>query len=446
VGTGTTGDPFAVGRSAIYVVDVADGRPRRIAEDFTVARNPVWSPDGRAILFAGNREPVEVWGRIDWWTASLDGGLDRIGRPLSPEQPAVPLAWPSPGEVWAFQRPSVGDDRLVRVSLADRREVDRTPRLERGARLFAPARGTGGTMVFASSHERVGVWLLPIAAEEGRATGELRSPVSSSNAVTYPLLSDDGKWFAFREGEGSDARIAWMNLDTRETRTRSGEVHLTPLALTRDGQQLVYSDAGPSARTELLSRTAASPIYSIWHEGITWDVSAHGQHLLRHRMGSQPRAIEVVHMATGSAVSILEDPEWNLYLSAWSPDERWVAFEAIWGIEERIFVAPFLGNRRIPAEAWIDVGRGTCPRWSPDGGRVYFLARHDGQRCLYSRRVDRTTRRPIGDAEAVHHFHQPTLSPDNVRPGLFRFSVARDKLAVVLGERRSNIYALHDWR
>src|SRR3954469_17297638 len=48
-------------------------------------------------------------------------------------------------------------------------------------------------------------------------------------------------------------------------------------------------------------------------------------------------------------------------------------------------------------------------QWSPDGNTLYFTSGADGFTCLWAQRLDGNTRRPLGDAFAVQHFHGRTL-------------------------------------
>src|SRR5204862_268358 len=67
---GSQGDDFLPPAGKIYVVPVSGGAARQLCAEFASAAFPVWSPDGRRLLFEGAREKDS----FDWWTVSLADG------------------------------------------------------------------------------------------------------------------------------------------------------------------------------------------------------------------------------------------------------------------------------------------------------------------------------------------------------------------------------------
>jgi hypothetical protein len=43
--------------------------------------------------------------------------------------------------------------------------------------------------------------------------------------------------------------------------------------------------------------------------------------------------------------------------------------------------------------------------WSPDGALLYFLSEREGFRCILAQRLDPATKRLLGEAFPVRHFH-----------------------------------------
>lgn len=77
-----------VAQRGILVLPVAGGAPRRLAGAFFFAADPVWSPDGKKILFWGLPKREEP---ADWWIVPLDGGVAmKIGAAaVLPELPSA---------------------------------------------------------------------------------------------------------------------------------------------------------------------------------------------------------------------------------------------------------------------------------------------------------------------------------------------------------------------
>src|SRR5262249_7360115 len=74
-------DSAAPGVTKIFVVPASGGEPRELRPDFASAQGPIWSPDGKKILFVGVREPTamlpsqeRIFEAVDWWVTPLDGG------------------------------------------------------------------------------------------------------------------------------------------------------------------------------------------------------------------------------------------------------------------------------------------------------------------------------------------------------------------------------------
>jgi Tol biopolymer transport system component len=100
----------------------------------------------------------------------------------------------------------------------------------------------------------------------------------------------------------------------------------------------------------------------------------------------------------------------------------------------------------VPREKWILVSSGTDedfnPCWSPDGRFVYFLSERDGFRCIWGRRLDSTSKKPVGEVFAVQHFHsaRSSLRLTGTRGYLTGLSAGGGKLVFSLGEMTGNVW------
>ena len=66
--------PAVPGSGTVWVVPAAGGQPRRVGPNFTAARYPIWSPDGKRLLCVGytSAKAYEI-SSIDWWLLAPDG-------------------------------------------------------------------------------------------------------------------------------------------------------------------------------------------------------------------------------------------------------------------------------------------------------------------------------------------------------------------------------------
>ena len=88
--------------SQSYVMSLAGGEPIPVLDEFAVARDPIWSPQGDALLvLAGLRRGVAGEDSFDWWWVPLDegptvktGALDHDGLRRAE---AAPSYWSSMG-------------------------------------------------------------------------------------------------------------------------------------------------------------------------------------------------------------------------------------------------------------------------------------------------------------------------------------------------------------
>jgi hypothetical protein len=152
----------------------------------------------------------------------------------------------------------------------------------------------------------------------------------------------------------------------------------------------------------------------------------------------------VVDIASKRHTGLLNHPVWTLWNPRFSPDDRWLSFNATKPGESRIFIAPFRNSGPIPQSEWIAITNGVWddkPRWSADGNMLYFLSERDGFRCIWSQKLD-AAKRPLGAAAAVFHVHDARRSLLNVNIGALDMSVARDKIVFNMSERTGNVWMM----
>ncbi len=106
--------------SQVYIIAANGGEPRQIQSGFTLARTPVWSPDGKYLLFLGYRGPQDP--AVDWYTAPVDGGeavrtgvhdlLKPSGLAAWPDVYFIPAVWTGAGNDVLFSA-TLGDSTNI---------------------------------------------------------------------------------------------------------------------------------------------------------------------------------------------------------------------------------------------------------------------------------------------------------------------------------------------
>jgi eukaryotic-like serine/threonine-protein kinase len=232
------------------------------------------------------------------------------------------------------------------------------------------------------------------------------------------------------------------------------------LIIRSDGSRVLFENRSPSgiARFRSVARTVAgggSAVYAVSfsggdleklcdHCGYPWDWSAEQKRILFWDKGETSVRAAMLNLETGKRSVFLERPGIDLYTFRWSPDGRWIAFQAQQADKSRLYVAPFTGDRGPSESIWIPITEGSAwdfsPDWSPDGNWIYSLSDRDGFTCVWAHHLDPDTKRPAGAPVGVFHSHGLRLSLRNDIPDTQGVSVANDKVVFSQGEITGNIW------
>jgi len=154
--------------------------------------------------------------------------------------------------------------------------------------------------------------------------------------------------------------------------------------------------------------------------------------------------------ASRSTVKLALRPSPDLLLSGsrLSPDGKWVAFHALRNATNsaQIWIAPIGTILPVPQSEWIAVTDGAKlerdPAWSADGRFLYFISERDGFRCIWARPLNALTKRPMGEAFPVRHFHSARFSLRHFgsQGYLAGLSAGKGALVFSMGELKGNVW------
>jgi Tol biopolymer transport system component len=127
-----------------------------------------------------------------------------------------------------------------------------------------------------------------------------------------------------------------------------------------------------------------------------------------------------------------------------SPDGRWAsASEFVNADRARIIVFPF-GETPVPPADWISLTEDQAVEeehiWSPQSDAIYFVSERDGARCIWRRRMDPVTKRPVGPVESILHLHGARRSMISTVGQPARIALGENALFFSVEEARGNIW------
>jgi len=464
----------------VHVVASGGGATRQLGSSQLKARLPVWSPDGTHVLCAAFPE-----GRAgpEWVALPLDGGAPRETG-LDEALQRVPLALPARGDRSPTAMPDAehalfsersGDSKNIwrlRISPKTWRIVGAPEQVTFGAGIEEKAAVAGNRLFFVSATGNVDLWSLPLDPVSGRVAGGLERLTQEAGRDDWPSVSADGKRIAFLSERAGAPAVRLHDADTRrETSVTVAPTRVAYPRISADGSKVAYlapvaerADQGrpapgppsdPRFSIPVGQRGAlfVAPIGPSGEVGVSrqvcdacgraWDWSRDGRYLAFRG----PDAVQLLDVATGSRTRLAGHATAGVFDVRFSPDDAWITFTLNFGaFRRRTVIAPLRGPAPIPEPEWITViDSETLDRqatWSADGSALYFQSERDGFRCLWSQRLDPTTKRPLGSPFPVQHFHgvQHSMTTAIGDPGSISVSVARNRIVFSLGERAGSIW------
>ncbi|HKD09458.1 MAG TPA: protein kinase [Bryobacteraceae bacterium] len=454
----------------IGVISVLGGAPRWLGESFYGATSPVWTSDGRHLLFAGAaKSDLRDW---DWWVAALDGGKPvrtNVRDALTGAGAATALSLPQPG-CWDAARSSMiftadeaGVEHIWRIPISTKSWQPEGPpvRLTAGVGESQPTIA-GDVIAFTGASHKTNIWALPVRANEGKPNGQLQQLTSGQASDYNPALSRDGRTLVYESQTSLQSNHLWIkDLTGGDARPLTGApwFEYNP-AISGDASKVTYTVFEQPLNVNEKVWFAVFPRPNGPYRKLcdrdcylSWGLNSDGSRLL-YSPDDVHHKIAILDTANGGNKPVVEHPAYELFQANFSPDDRWIAFTAFSSAgqagvgQTAIFIVPSDAGGVLPPDRWIRFEPGLTgngdgrPRWSPDGNLLYFMSRRDGFDCLWARRLDAVTKQPIGSPFAVYHMHGIANSLATVPPQYSAISVAEGKVAMPLANIKGNIWLL----
>jgi len=427
------------------------------------AARPVWSPDGAFILFA-----TGIYRPVNWGIVSSEPGskASPVVLPLAEFRKntgladLIPYEW-TPGNRILFSAKFGDSSHLFEIGISppsrttDQWRLDGTAtRLTSGTQQDErPSFALGGPVTgarrvaFASLVRSEHIWSLDLDTNQPGMGGKARQVTQESGFQIFPYISRDGTKLIFVSHAAYNDEVWLLDVETgkRSLLSNKASVKFKPM-IHADGSRVVWEDATEEA-SYVVPTSGGAPEKLCDECGWPWDWSADHTRILHYGYRSSVVAL-MTNLETRNRSLFLESPGKSLYGFRWSPDSRWIVFQAEeshqYVASSTLYVAPFTGDQGPSETAWIPITDGSTkeelPRWSPDGHWIYSLSNRDGFDCIWANPVDAQTKRPSGTAVTVFHSHGSRLSLRNANQISREMSVAMNRIVFNQGEITGNIW------
>jgi serine/threonine protein kinase len=445
------GEEGGGGKRYLDVAPAGGGSAREVPLPLNGVVNPVWAPDSQALLAIGTI-PGHTGAVL--CLAPIKGSPPSCADIPRDRLPGFPVlhAWSAGNLYFSARRGSSTDLYRQQLSGAGRLggKIERltTGTAEEISADIALSPEGKPKIVFANVSGNLDIWSIPLDAASGKAGGPAERITTSPAAEigVFPVLQPEG--IGYLRGNPGAFELRLRDLRTSKETVAMRNVNYL-MSLDPSGKKVAYVNrsgelyigaVGDPVAQKLVSRLLGRPA----------DWTLDSRYLLIGAFAGigtlESRQIRVVDLDSRTMSVFAQHPDWPMHTGRFSPDGRWVCFWAANSSTTRqMFVAPFQPGHEVKQDEWIAVSDGKAldrePRWSADGSLLYFLSERDGFRCIWAQRLQKQTKKPLGDAFPVFHGHSARPSMDVGNDTFLNgFAVVGSKIHITMNEGTGSVW------
>jgi hypothetical protein len=312
----------------------------------------------------------------------------------------------------------------------------------------------GNRLAFVTKTEVSRLWALPFDANTRRVTGDAVPITPANMSVSGFDLSPAGAlvYSAARPGKGGN-ELWFRPADAGEPVLLAEATPLIEVRLSRDGARTSYGVC--SADFTVLQRkwrAVRGGEERTLPNGVTsaWDWSRDGERVLSNcpppAIGATLCELPIAAASATAARQVLSDAEYNIWQGRYSPDSRWILFNAQSRKEPGVSiigVVPVTGGKWIPLTdrtLWADKAR-----WSPDGRTIYFVSNRDSPFFdVWGVEFDPAKGAPVGTEFRVTRHENPSRLVTGT--ALAELGVRAAQLVLPITETSGSVWVLDNIR
>jgi Tol biopolymer transport system component/predicted Ser/Thr protein kinase len=439
----------------VLVVPATGGPSRLLSSGFIVARSPVWSPDGKRILFlgTGGGDTLGSDHALDWWVVPAAGGtparLSLSTALRSGMSVPEPFVWTADQKIiFAAYLGDVRNAWQIPMATGSRTITGTPERLTAGDGIETGLSWAGSRLAFAVEIRAIDLWTIPADTNRGVVRGSMQPITRDAGANYWPMTSTDGTRMIFRSGRLGVSETWFKDFKTGKEVPVFGtaeEDHLP--SLSADGTTATYTRYEGQKVSTYSIGIGSDDRFSIPRKicgdcANPWTASSDAGTLL-YSPDYLQREIYALDIKSAQRKKVVETAVPMVSRPRFSPDDRWIAFQSRRGQATRIFVTRYDGTVKRDGD-WIAITDGSfgeyLPQWSPDGQLLYFYSDRDGHVCLWAQNLERESKRPVGEPFPVQHFHTARQSLGNIPLIFLGMSLARDRIILNAGNATGSIW------